>query len=298
MGDTSGNPSQWVRSIDLFSFFFLKGSVMRFMTKTVAAAVLAGVSLASMAFDTFSNYPSKPPGYTLKQSGSNTRLYQKDGYDLYVQVIDIKGGARAVFNQVGSNNAFTKFNLSDHWSKVPGAFSVVNGQFFDLSKNPTTLSFGVKNNGTILTTGADQQSYPKRVLNITTGVGAYTSVYTPSSLSNTSVSTMIVGLDPSYPKSSTSYIGRTYMCASGRPGTSTLEWLVILSAKNLPQSNALAEINVWDCRSAGPVMMDGSGSTKLRTSNIAMEGWAIGTSFGVGSSDSRAIPQVMAVYNQ
>jgi hypothetical protein len=281
---------------------------MNTFLKSVAAAVLAGVSSVSFGFGT-GNMPTVPSGWTLKESYTsgtlnNIRVYQKTGESTYMQVVDIKNGGRlSFFNQSKTGTSPFQFGINtmnNWWNMLVDKKTMVNGQFFayiqlpnPLQINPTTLSFGVKANGSLLTPGADNNAYPAssmRQIEITSGVGATVLAWNQARLSpgGSSAQNIMVGLHPSPSvvtnKSPASNIGRMLICTKPQSGAA---WVYMLSAGSLQQQTALNYAISWGCTESSTVMMDGSGSAQLKTVNS-----------GTLLAGDRQLPQVIAVYNQ
>ena len=269
------------------------------MKKTVAAAVLAGVSSVSFGFGT-GNMPTVPAGWTLKESSTNVRIYQKNGEDTFVQLVDIKGGARVQFNQTVVSNTGTKtFNkqtLDQWWAGYTGLrTSMINGQFFDQNINPTGLSFGVRANGSLLTTGADTAAILKKQIEFFDGIGVYITQFNATRLNGGSTAqNIMVGLDPTVDKSGASGRGRTYLCTKVNPASpaSPSPWLVILSSRSQTQVNAFLDITSFACDPGAVIMFDGSGSTQLKTAG----GIRLVGSNGI-YNENRIIPQTLIISN-
>lgn len=268
--------------------------------KTVAAAVLAGISSVSFAFDT-GNMPVVPSGWTLKESSTNIRVYQKGTEQVYAQFVDIKSGAKVRFSQTIVSNTGTKtFNrqtLDQWWTAYTGVKNtMINGQFFDNNINPTGLSFGVRANSVLLTTGADTSAMAKKQIEFFDNTGAYVTSFNGSRLNGGSTAqNIIVGLDPSVDKDGSSNIGRTYLCTKANPSgpTSPSQWLIIVSAASQTQTSIYSNITSLGCDSGSVVMFDGSGSTQLQTSGgIRLKG-----SNWLYANENRTIPQVLIISN-
>lgn len=251
------------------------------------------------------NMPVTPSGWTLRESYTNVRIYQKGTEQVYAQVVDIRGGAKVRFIHPGKQGTnpvmFTRYTLDTIWGYSSGQVSMVNGQFFNSGINPTTLSFGVRANSSLLTYGEDKYAYPANLMKqiefyeggTSSVVGVNVTQWNESQLnSQYSAQNIMVGLDPGVAKSPDSSVARLYMCSKVNPAgpTSPAQWLVVLSAQSSTQSTTLANINAWGCN--GTIMFDGSGSSQLKTSGgIRMKGsngyWL----------ENRDIPQAIAIYN-
>jgi hypothetical protein len=268
--------------------------------KTVAATVLAGVSSASFAFGT-GNMPTVPSGWTLKESSTNIRVYQKGTEQVYAQFFDIKGGAKVRFSQTVVSNTgtktFSRQTLDQWWTAYTGVKNtMINGQFFDTSLNPTGLSFGVRANSAVLTTGADTSAIAKKQIEFFDNTGVYVTSFNASRLNGgSSAQNIIVGLDPSVDKSGSDTVGRTYLCTKVNPSgpASPSQWLVIVSAASQTQASIYSNITSLGCDSGSVVMFDGSGSTQLQTSGgIRLKG-----SNWLYPNENRTIPQVLVISN-
>lgn len=276
---------------------------MRVFRQTALATVLAGISSVSFSFGT-GNMPTVPSGWTLKENYGNVLVYQKTGEQTYMQVVDIKSGGRIAFlnqGRIGSSPyQFGINSMNNWWNLLQNKKTMVNGQFFKYADimhpwqyDPTTLSFGVKANGGLVTPGASNTEYPAsamRQMEIINGVGATVLAWNQTRL-NTGGSTaenIMVGLHPSPKvvsnKDPYSVVGRMLMCTKPQSGA---PWVYILSAASLQQQTALNYTTLWGCIEGSTMMMDGSGSAQLKTVNS-----------GTLLAGNRSLPQVIAIYNQ
>lgn len=274
---------------------------MKVLKNIFVVAILASISSISFAFGT-GNMPVAPSGWSLKENSSNVRIYQKGTGQTYVQVVDIKGGGKIRFTHPGINPGtpptFYRYTLDDLWYFLPynsklTLNSMVNGQFFDNSTNPTILSFGVRSNSSLLTLGITE-AVTKKQIEFYDGSGVYVGAVNTSRLTNGPAQNIVVVLDPSVDKSANSSLGRLYMCSKVNPaaGASPSQWLVILSTQSQTQATTLANITSWGCDINSIVMFDGSGSSQLKTvGGIRMYG-----SNGY-FTENRSIPQGILVYN-
>lgn len=256
------------------------------------SAVLIFASANSSAF-TSKDLPTKPTGWDtpLSSSTTNVRIYKKTNLSAYMQVVDIKSGARIEFStpkviwdkKRGIPTA-TKYPLLTHWNYLSSPVSIVNGQFFDPNKDPTTLSFAVKSNGSILTLGQDKNSYDSKYspqqMEITSGAGAYVQQWSEYRIQYESKApNIIVGLHPNdSTKGPSTAKGRTALCTNGK-------WIFIGTYVAETQSNVVKDLQTWGCAKESVVVFDGGGSTQLKTSAFEITG------------DRRLLPQVVAVYN-
>ena len=286
-----------------------------FFKKTAIATVLASISSLSFAFTAGSNMPTVPAGWTLKEASTNVRIYQKNGEDTYVQMIDIQNGGKirlhgtiSGYQTVNGYNEpkFQKKSLATHWATIPyaGKRAVTNGQFFNPTVDPSMLSFGTRVNGSYLTYGADPGSSVKRTLHIF-GNSVSTRAYLASDFAGASSPQAIVGLAPTESRGPYLTIGRTFLCginrpyisAPGAPAPQLQEWLLILTAKNKMQYGVINdELVSWGCKNWNIVMDDGGGSSQLQTlGGITMYGHAsnLAATVNLGYPDYRLLPHVI-----
>lgn len=276
--------------------------------KTVLATVFAGIfSTSAHAGFGPGNQPTVPSGWTLKENYGNILVYQKNGEQTYIQIVDIRGGAKFRFihpgKQYGNWGSYPKFSIysiDNLWNYATNTKTMVNGQFFAYKNwsnpfvqiNPTFLSFGVKSAGSVLTFGEDKNAYPAtsmKQLEVIDNVGVTILPWSESRLQGGSTAqNILVGLDPRplvvSNKDPNNTIGRMMVCskpASGAP------WLFILSAQSLTQQTALSYSTTWGCTVNTTIMMDGSGSAQLKTATS-----------GTLLSGDRDLPQAIAIYNQ
>ena len=267
--------------------------------KIVTLSALLVLSSANSSAFTSKDLPTKPDGWDtpLSSSTTNVRIYKKTKSSAYMQVVDIKGGARIEFStpkviwdkKRGIPTA-TKYSLLTHWTYLSSPVSIVNGQFFDQNKDPTTLSFAVKSGGSILTLGQDKYSYdskyPPKQMEITSGAAAYVQQWSEYRIQYESKApNIIVGLnsDDSTKGPSTAK-GRTAFCTNGK-------WIFIGTYIAETQGNVVKDLQTWGCTKENVVIFDGSGSTQLKVGNKDTPG---SLEF---KGDGRLIPQVVAVYN-
>lgn len=269
---------------------------MNAFIKTAIATVFVVTSSVSFAFGT-SNQPSVPGGWTKIQDNGNVQIYQKGTEQTYMQAIDIKNGGKLQFVQVQNGTdtfgrkLFQRKNVVDWYAYVgnnPPA--LVNAQYFNTAINPTTLSFGVKSNGVIITRGDDIK--PKlRQLEIYNNWGAIVRDYAPSFFDNASTTDMIVGYDHTVDISASGRIGRTMVCVPGF--YDPYPYVLILSTYNYTRSDAIAQLSNWNCVNSRVIQFDGSGSSQLKTSGGKLM-------YGLNSQstvDKRTFPQAIVSRN-
>jgi hypothetical protein len=297
------SPYYWRRFSEIFlsepgvypvSFFFLKGSVMKLMTKTVAAAVLAGVSSLSMAF-----VPSVPPGWTLVKSLNTVKIYQENGKQNYMQVLNMSGGATIELKQeyAGLSQglpAYNRYTIANWWTKTANPVSIVNGQFFFI-RNPTPLSFPMRVNGTYIA-GHDPNMLANPRQFEVYGNTVDTFPFNLNRIKNGPSQQVISGLHPSADKNNLAAVGRTSICA--RYVNQPSPWLTyIFTGQAETQANVRAKLTNWGCDVANKaVMLDGGGSTALAYNNGSSTPKIVnGIASGTPKIENRPVPQVIVV---
>ena len=134
------------------------------MAKTVVTAVLVATCGSALA------YGEPPVGWNLVPSASqsNVKVYRKGTSEVYAQVVDMVGGAKVDMLQIrtGTSGGFNYYKRDsiDNWYFYGGnssRVSVINGDYFNPSISPTTLSFAVRS-GTLARTARPSVCSPPR----------------------------------------------------------------------------------------------------------------------------------------
>ncbi len=267
---------------------------MNAQLKTVAAAVLAGVSSFAFAF-----VPSVPTGWSLVKDLKTVKIYKEAGKENYVQILDISKGATIELvqqqNSAGYQGkvAYNRFTVAQWWGKVSSPVSIVNGEFFFVT-NPAPLSFPIRVNGTYLQGYDNTLTSSDRQLE---GIGNTVDVlpYNLSRIRNGPNPLVISGLSPTANKSATAAVGRTFVCSRWVGGTSP--WLLyIITAKSEKQSDVVKKLDAWRCDANNKAMMlDGGGSTALAYHDGRSMKVVNGLSSPTSPPENRPVPQVIVV---
>lgn len=257
-----------------------------------------------------------PSGWNLKDKfvTSSVKLYQKASDDFYVVAVNmnqakIEFGGNAGYFYTSTGNKFYTDTISNYYYKyrnyvdIDGntynnLFSVINGQFFDNNnQNTTSLSFPLKSKGIILNSFNGETNLTKRSLLINTDGKTYIREGFNDILFNSnSIKEYVVGLNPAESKNRLiGFVGRNYI--AGIPdGTCDpiktsceYKYLLFFINKYSSQSNMETEIAKWGVPSKSIIMMDGSGSTQLQTSQFTLYGYIV---------DKRKLPNTFLIYGK
>jgi hypothetical protein len=211
-----------------------------------------------------------PDGYSKIYSEEGFTTY-KNG-NIYVSVVDLQK-CKVKFGNVdkaSSGNSFTKHNLDYWWNNIEGVQTAIfNGQFFNPDIDPTPLSFPLLSSWNTLVTQVDPGDL--RTLKIYDNakeaqiLDDYYSYYLNNSKE------LIVGLHPSVDKKKNSNIGRFYI-GGLHYNSSSLRYLLFFVSKSSTQATMNSEISKWGVAEHEVVMMDGSGSAQMKTSQFSVYG--------------------------
>jgi len=242
--------------------------------------------------------------YDLVSNQAGLGIYKKDNDyglglgEIYVQRINMKHVDVKLMNGNKSGEYFGKALLSSYWNILSGginALSVSNGAFFEsLSGSTTKLSFPLKANGTVLTTGASNgyQNDRKMVAFKDKCASGYKCAlvmnYSDSRFNSNSYQNVIVGLDAyAEGKSGWASIGRTFIGVDHSNSSNPIMYIVHgTQARQSEMRNIMNDLGIYD---DAMVMLDGSGSSQLAFGNTKVYG-----SKGTGP-DYRKIPQIIVV---
>ncbi|MCJ8268397.1 MAG: hypothetical protein MJK04_03245 [Psychrosphaera sp.] len=273
---------------------------MKFQKIALACALTFSVATQAAELST-------PSGYSKLKNGDGVDLYKSSDGGVYVQVVDLKSGARISFGGFAdvassSNKTYHREKLStlynEHYSS--DLFSAINGQFYDNKSATTGVAFPIKSNG-VIKADAVWDSLSKRTMMIDYYGNAYVQDgYNAANLKNQSIKELIVGLHPSVSKSKSITIGRSYM--GGYSATCTPKWatcmfshVVFFVAKDKSQSQMESIAAHWNVATEALVMMDGSGSSQIKAGSKSLYGNA---GWSSNSPDYRTMPHVILTYEK
>lgn len=281
--------------------------------KNLALAIGLGYfSTTAFAFGPGGNpEPNIPSGWSIAEKSAYTGGHYKNvqtfvnGEGDFVALVDFKGGARIQSLQQPSRetkNGHTLFwrkTVQDWWNTVPSNTSrvlVVNGTYFDHSKDPSTISYAVFQKGyrNVVDIKAADPTNPHTFRQLSISYQKTVLVTNPDSNGNITNKAnslfAIVGLHPDYAKGWWA-TGRTFVCAltyspKYDPRNIGNVMLIYVGGKNQSNEYAMLRLSEWGCNKNTTVTLDGSGSSQLVTKG----GRKI-------KGDQRAVAQAIAIFN-
>jgi hypothetical protein len=216
-----------------------------------------------------------PSGFSPILSDTGVTVYRKNysgGQPDFVTVVDLRYGTiRSFTGWVDANSAVERRPLQTFWNDAVGqntstrrAKVAINGTFFDPNGNPYAgIAFGLKADWWRMSYGYGLNEYPGLIRTF-----AFDSLFGSSSIQPYDVNTfdggipdVVGGLDPSANKSSSSFIGRTFVGVRDDDGNGHSETVIFFSSATASQSWAVNILNGFGAGSK--MMLDGGSSTGL-----------------------------------
>lgn len=210
-----------------------------------------------------------PPGYREEQAARGVTLWRK--HREYVQVVSPRRGARLkllagrIMPSEIQGTAFERMDMREwwtEWSKMDeAAFSVFNGQFFDMSdpvKGP--IAFSIKIDGVVHPGYGDGVEYPqgKMVLLLNeNGYDVRPYADDAATLFNRPEREAIVGLKPDMSKNAATRLGRTFV------GVAPNGNAIVLTSPGATQRYATRILLAFGADRQKIIMLDGGASTQL-----------------------------------
>jgi hypothetical protein len=228
-----------------------------------------------------------PDPFSLFTAAPGVAVYgneSEEGAEEYVQVLDLKAGARLLFwvgtiddagrgqGQFGGPNPRIKrYYLPDVWpalqSEQPDMLCLANGTFFrdtidGLWVDPTQLAFPLKREGRVLSEGYERRRFRRdRAMLQLWDDRAQIAPFSRSAFYASSAPNIIVGLDETARVRATEALGRTMVGLGGGDGDGTRERLFIYSGAASTQARAVAVLRAFGAQEV--MMLDGGGSAQL-----------------------------------
>lgn len=225
--------------------------------------------------------------WELLNSGGGIKLFKKKNKNAYIQEIDLSLGAGLRLGQgtntsASNNNPSPKFKrrpFSWYWQNRPyKTKAVTNCQFFeyngvDKSSSNVALSFGLKDNGKLVSTGSwNNQSYKLKLgidhINKEAFIANYNlSSYDYNSVSSNFISPLVIaGFHPLYvSKNKLAPIGRTMVGIRDKDGDGKNETVYIITATG--SQKTVYDYLKKDFNCTKVIMLDGHNSTQLNYNN-------------------------------
>lgn len=183
------------------------------------------------------------------------------------------------------NEAFWENNFLKVWWDSKTIFAVVNGQFFNVNKNNTTLSFPVKSNWKILNSYVDNDKLKRTIVIDKVWVIKIIDWYEEEYLNDNENREVLVWINPSEDFSKNSSLWRTYMW---------MIWdnrVVFFVAKSKTQSEMKQITLDYGIEEQNLVMLDWWPSTQFAYFDIFEVGWWINSFYGWWE-----VPQFIMIY--
>lgn len=242
----------------------------RLSRSSVASMVLcATFALPLGLFPNSVEAATVPRGYKLVSGDKGVQLYYKRRD--YVHVLRPSQGARLrilhdpVLEQGTSYAVFPRKAVSAWWSQwsaeAPGAFSVVNGQFFDTSDSVAApLAFSIKKDGLVYEGYADQTEFKNQKRMLLLSDDRYSIVPYDDNVRTLGLHAtrdIVVGLAPNAAKTATRPMPRTFI------GITRTGEAVIFSSSMASQNYATRVLRMFGAEAHQIVMLDGGNSSHL-----------------------------------
>lgn len=276
-----------------------------FLKKTAlgAAVALLGLLLSPRVGN------AQPPGFQLYTSGTGVQVYKKEirnGEPDYVTVIDLRSATLlnlhgTVVATPTANSKVSRKRIPSFWddavrlnTTTSKVMVVVNGTFFNDQINPTTLSFGLKANGRVISNGDDLNALGARVLNKTFTFNnrlkrASIQAYDRQSFDGTTPD-VVGALDVTAPLDSRAYRPRTFVGIADTNRDGDYETVYIYASAYALPTEADSALRQWGATTRA--MLDGGGSTAMR---VLRRNGRSETVEDVISS-TRTVPHALAVF--
>ncbi len=237
---------------------------MRPSLPVVLASVMLSCAMAAPAVSAL----TVPRGFMVTASAPGVTLYHKRRD--YVQAVDPSKSARIRILHgpvlpTGDYATFPRLGIRDWWTQwsaeTPGAFSVVNGQFFDPSDSSVApLAFSIKTDGKVYEGYGDRNEYPmqKRFLALYDD-RAVISDYDddPETLRRIPAKDILVGLSTRASKSLSRALPRTFIAVTPQGE------VLVLSSSMASQKYANRLLRAFGADPDQIMMLDGGSSSHL-----------------------------------
>ncbi len=163
----------------------------------------------------------------------------------------------------------------------------INGQFFDPKKNPTPLSFGLKEGWQVHTAWADNRSESKKIITFGSWYAQILN-YSWENLRDTSGNFAFVSLSLDTPHFPLEDIGRTYICLKNPNSENISDKVLIFFTRSLSEYSAERILLTEGCTRNSSIKLDSSGSSQIVFWDIIISG-----NSHKGYPDNRKIPHAI-----
>lgn len=228
-----------------------------------------------------------PPRFELWTSAPGVEVYESEEGTEFVQVIDLRSGARLDFwyrlatgpspiNQGrsegifgGNSPAFERHYLPSVWEEAVAneALCLANGQFFRDTINgrwvdPTELAYPLKSDGVMVSEGYERYKFRRhRQMLALWPAEASIMPLNRAALYGSTAPDIIAGLAETAPVRSSESLGRTFVGTADRDGDGRSETVLIYSGEAATQREAAGTLRAFGANAV--MMLDGGGSNQL-----------------------------------
>ena len=253
----------------------------------------------------FNNFPNLSDGKPLEityrkiHEGKAITISRANEAMLWVQEIDLSKGASLdssleviSYNEETGEPQFKKKSITETLSSLSEKpFSLINGQFFNPKTQPSELSFGLKQNDTVRTAGADNRSSSKNILRVN-GQIAEIVPYSWENLNSSTGNFAMVNFTMNNKSYTDRAIGRTYMCLKNPDANNRSSKILTFVATDMTEIEIEREILKNGCTEASTSQLDSSGSSRLWYN----DNFIFGTGHK-GEADKRKIPHYITFHD-
>lgn len=237
----------------------------------------------------------KKNAYERIASSRSMELHESRLKDIYMVKVNLKNGLRVVslwspleWDQETWEPLYLKKSIKELRNESPIPISLtINWQFFDPKKNPTPLSFGLKDGWEVRTAGADNQDETKKIITFGSWY-AQILPYSWENLRDTSGDFAIVSFSLDTPNNPLQNIGRTYICLKNPNIQNISNQILVFFTRSLSEYSAERILLSEWCTRDSSIKLDSSGSSQILFDDILISGNA-----HKGYPDNRKIPHAI-----
>lgn len=237
--------------------------------------------------------------YETVYSGAAISVKKAIGSEFYIQDVDFSKGASvssalevASYDPKTGEPEFVKQNMKNALNSfLRTPTTMINGQFFSMTTQPSQLSFNLKSDGIIRTAGADDRGESKNILRIADDYAEIVP-YSWKNLEATTGSFAMGNFTTKTPKYKNESIGRTYICTPNVDKNNHSSRILVFTAQAITEGLLENEIYKHGCTPKTTSKLDSSGSTRLYYNGKTMYGNSHN-----GTPDYRLIPHYIAFFD-
>lgn len=237
----------------------------------------------------------KKNAYERIASSRSMELYESRLKDIYMVKVNLKNWLRVVslWSPIEWDNEtweplYPKKSLKELKNESFSPVTLtINWQFFDPKKNPTPLSFGLKESWEVRTAGADNRDENKKIITFGTWYAQILS-YSWENLRDSAGDFSFVSLSLDTPHFPHEDIGRTYICLKNPNLQNISDQILVFFTRSLSEYSAERILLSEWCTRDSSIKLDSSGSSQILFGDILISGNA-----HKGYPDNRKIPHAI-----